>query len=420
MDYRKQAAINSIGSVVLMFGQWLISVLLVRMSGYEDAGVFSLAMTVSNVFSYFANYGLRNYQVADVQGRFAQGQYILARVLTSGAAILACGGYLLLAGGYAPAERAAIALYLLYSIVNIFSDTLLGTLQLHDRLYLNGYSNVLRGTLCFLVFVGSYFFLHDLLVALGAMAAATLVLTLLFDWGYYRKVEPVSPWKKSDLRASLCLLRTCFALMISTILPVITTALPRRSIQKLAGTEQLGYFSSIFTPTVLITTLVPAIIIALVPRIARAWNEGDRRGLASLIAQTYGLAVGFLLAAELAALVCGRWVMQLVFGPEILQYYGLLYWAILATGINALTCCGNGILVAIGGNRAVAVGSAAALVVTLCLSDLLVKSWGINGAAYVLTAAYLVQAGVQMLALGAKWRAVGRQGGRPEGQGGNP
>lgn len=40
MDYRRQAAINSMGSVVLMFGQWLISVLLVRMSGYEDAGVF--------------------------------------------------------------------------------------------------------------------------------------------------------------------------------------------------------------------------------------------------------------------------------------------------------------------------------------------------------------------------------------------
>lgn len=399
MDYRKQAAINSIGSVVLMFGQWLISVLLVRMSGYEDAGIFSLAMTVSNVFSFFANYGLRNYQVSDVENRFTQGQYILTRVFTSLVSSAACAIYLSVAGGYSPLERWAILLYLLYSNINVLSDTLLGSLQLHDRLYINGYSNIMRGTVCFLAFVGTYLVVHNLLAALAAMCLATLLLAVLYDWRCFRKVETIAPWKRADWSAVTRLLRVCFALMLSNIFPVITTALPRRSIQKLAGTEQLGYFSSIFTPTVLITTLVPAIIIALVPKMAKAWNERNRRELFCLVGQTYGFTLGFVLVAELAALVAGRFVMKLIFGAEILQYYNLLYLAILATGINALTSCGNGLLIAVGSNRTVALGAAAALAATALLSDFFVLQQGITGAAYVLTAAYLFQVVIQLVVL---------------------
>lgn len=399
MDFRKQAAINSIGSVVLMFGQWLISVLLVRMSGYEDAGIFSLAMTVSNVFSFFANYGLRNYQVSDVNGRYTQSQYILARVTTALVSVAACAAYLLTAGGYSDVERWAILLYLLYSNVNVLSDTLMGTLQLHDQLYINGYSNTLRGALCFAAFVGTYLAVHNLLAALGAMVLATLVLTAVYDWRCFRKVETPAVWCKADGKAVARMLRVCFALMLSNILPVITTALPRRSIQKLEGTEQLGYFSSIFTPTVLITTLVPAIIIALVPKFADAWNRRDRSGLLRLVGQTYAFTMGFVLLAELAALVAGRFVMKLIFGAEILQYYDLLYWAILATGINALTYCGNAVLIAVGKNRAVAIGAAAAMVVTAALADNLVSIQGINGAAYVLMVAYALQVFLQLVAL---------------------
>ena len=115
-----------------------------------------------------------------------------------------------------------------------------------------------------------------------------------------------------------------------------------------------------------------------------------------LAGQTYGLAIGFVLIAELGAFVAGRFVMELVFGEAILQYYTLLYWAILATGINALVCCGSGILVAMGCNRAVAVSSVVAMGAAFFLSEPMVRLWGITGAAYALTIAYLLQVLVQL------------------------
>lgn len=405
MDFRRQAAINSVGAVVSLFGQWLISVLLVRMSGYEDAGIFSLAMTVSNIFNFFANYGLRNYQVSDVAGRYTQGQYLLTRLLTAGLSTFGCVVYLLVAGGYSPVERGAVILYLLYSNVITLGDTMLGSLQLHGFLQINGYSSILRGTVCFVGFIAAYAFTGNLLLALVVMALCAAACTLLYDWRWFCKFETIKGFTREDAQAAIRLMRICFTLMLSSLLPVITTALPRRAIQKINGTEQLGYFSTIFTPTVLITTLIPAIIVALVPKMAKAWNEGDRRGFLKFVSQIYLISVGMVLLAELAALVAGRPVMRLLFGAEILDYYSLLYWAILATGLNVLTSCGNSALIAVRSNRLVAVGAAVSLAVTALLSDVLVKSNGIPGAAYVLVAGYGAQVVFQFLCIFARvWK----------------
>lgn len=64
MKTEKRAVICSFGGAFLMFTQWLIAVLLARLGGFADAGVFSLAMSSSNVFTFFGSYGMRNDQVS--------------------------------------------------------------------------------------------------------------------------------------------------------------------------------------------------------------------------------------------------------------------------------------------------------------------------------------------------------------------
>ena len=53
--------------MVYLITQWLISVLVVRLSGVETAGILTLAMSVNNVFYSIAMQGIRNYQVSDMK-----------------------------------------------------------------------------------------------------------------------------------------------------------------------------------------------------------------------------------------------------------------------------------------------------------------------------------------------------------------
>ena len=56
---------NTVGSVIYYFCIWLSSVLIVRMSGYTDAGIFSVAMTVTASPAIFGLFHVRNYQVSE-------------------------------------------------------------------------------------------------------------------------------------------------------------------------------------------------------------------------------------------------------------------------------------------------------------------------------------------------------------------
>ena len=201
MDFKKQAWINSIGSVVLMFAQWLLSVLLVRMGGYEDAGVFSLAMSMSNVFSFFANYGIRNYQIADIEGKYLPQQYLSARFVTSLISFVGCAMYLAVSGGYTAEERIAIFLYLVYSNLNVISDCIMGAIQIKGHLEINGYSNSIRGIVCFAVYIGVYLLSHDLLVALGGMVVSTALVLFLYDVPLYRMM--IGKWLGKNKRGAV-------------------------------------------------------------------------------------------------------------------------------------------------------------------------------------------------------------------------
>ena len=68
ISLQKNILYNSIGNITYFFCQWLTTILVVRLSvGFSDAGVLSLAMSLTGSFVWIANYGLRNYEVLDLK-----------------------------------------------------------------------------------------------------------------------------------------------------------------------------------------------------------------------------------------------------------------------------------------------------------------------------------------------------------------
>ena len=59
---------NTVGSLTNLGCQWLITILVVRLSdGYSAAGIYSLAMSIFNMFSQLAQYRMYTVQIADVE-----------------------------------------------------------------------------------------------------------------------------------------------------------------------------------------------------------------------------------------------------------------------------------------------------------------------------------------------------------------
>ena len=98
VSIQKSIIWNSAGSMVYLITQWLISVLVVRLSGVETAGILTLAMSVNNVFYSIAMQGIRNYQVSDMKEKYTSGIYVSSRLIICILSFLVCVGYALIAG----------------------------------------------------------------------------------------------------------------------------------------------------------------------------------------------------------------------------------------------------------------------------------------------------------------------------------
>lgn len=385
----KQAVIYSAGSVILMFAQWLISVLLVRLGGFEDAGVFSLAMSIANVFSAVAAYGIRKVQVSDVDRQYTQKQYLAARIITVFLSFAVCAVYLALFGKYSRREGTAIVLYLLYTNTNAFADVLYGALQVKDKLYVNGVSFLVKGLLCGVGMLAVYVWRKDLNLALAAMAMICMAVTFLYDWRATQQTENLTgTLSGQDIRAIRDLLWRNCPLMLAQLIPYSIVAFPRQMISMLLGNEQLGIFASLFTPTVVINTLMPALILTVAPQMAQAYWKNDKKEFLGLTAKCYGSVIFVTLLAELAAAMVGRFFVALLFGKEILQHYALMYWSIVISGLNATIFCGEQALVVMHRVKAPMVITAAAFAVLAVITRPLVAEFGLLGAAASLIVVY--------------------------------
>ncbi len=377
-----------------MISIWLLTVIITRLLGYAAAGDLTLAMAMGNVFALLQMYGVRSFQSSDVRFQFTAGDYLRARLLTM---VMGCilGTAALLLLGYSGTLLVSVLLFVLFKSSEAFSDVLFGEDQRRDRLELAGYSMLLRGVLTvFAFFTGAYFF-RTLNAALLLAAAVAILLTLFFDLPLYRRTVRDHMGKTS--RGLSGILRSCFPLLITTIIPTMITAIPRVALERFYGAEALGYYGNVSTPSLLLTTIAPTILLAFLPTYGRAFQAGDW----NRILKTWGLTVlGILCLGAiclLGALLLAKPVLALFYTEAVLPYVHYLYPLLGAMTLYAVTICANAVLVPMRENRVLMGTALISLVLCLALSYPLVRAWGMGGAVAVLAVSYGVQALVQAI-----------------------
>ncbi len=394
----KATFLHTIGVVVLMGSQGLLSVVAVRMGSYSDAGILALATGVGYVFGNIGNFGIRAYMITDTQTKYSQADYQLLQIVTITLSIILCVFYGLLLQDFQWAERSAIIMFVLYLGCNSFSDLLLGRLQIAGHLEINGYSNILRGILGLSAFVFAYFLSGKLVISLSTMTLAAMTVLICFDAVKYREtIGKVAIFIDGRKAMIIPMIKACFPIMLANVLPIATNAVSKQIIREQLGQEALGIFSSVFLPTALLTTVAPALNLASIPKLAAHWHE--RRVKKFSVTAIRNCVVVFVLTAAgiLLSVTFGKPIMRLLFGAGITEYMPLLYWAILATGLNALCAVGKNILISMRKGPWITISAAISIVGVTLLSKPMITNYRIYGAAFAMSIAYGMQVMFQII-----------------------
>ena len=361
----------SLLSVVLLF-------ITTRVNGADPAGMFAIAFASATVLNSIADFGMRVYQVTDTGREHGFGVYLSSRLLVD-TAMVVCGIGFVLISGYT-LEKAVICLGLVgFRFVDALSETYQGELQLNGRLDIAGKSVFYRMAVSIGVFT-----LVDILTK--NMVAATLAMTLtnlLGLWVYdLRKIKVYTREGFSRAGGEIRkVLRDCFPLFLSTFLNNYIVNAPKYAIDGLLSYEMQTYFNIIYLPTFTINLMSIFVLKPMLRGLGEMWNGGKYKNFLGIIAKM-GIAIaGMTALVEAVCYVAGIPVLSFIYGVDLNSYKGDLLILVISGGFSAL---GVALFYALTTMRAQKGVSAAYLVAALgglVLPGILVKKYGITGAA---------------------------------------
>lgn len=367
---------NSAGSLFNMMCQWLIAVLIVRLSDtYDAAGVYSLAMSVYTIFSQVAQYRTYTVQVSDVKGEYLPGEYLGFRILTGLIAAVFVTGYSLVTCRMNAIP--AILLYFFYRFAGLIIDVLHATDQLCHRMDLIGKSLILQGLSSLGIFVVCFGLTNNLELTIGLMTVATILIGVFFDRPHTLSLASIEVGIKWT-RARGLLVR-CAPIVVAGIATSASPSIPRQFLSAAMGDSALGIYASVAAPVAIIQMGASYIYNPLLSYLSASYVDKDRPGFNRLLVKIFSgiIVLGVICAIGLE--LVGPWLLTLVYGDSILAYTYLLQPLVLCAMITGVSWFVNDLLIAVRSFNSALVGSIIGLGITLLVMVPFQKMFELNG-----------------------------------------
>ena len=331
---------NSIGNFIFLAFQWLITILVVKLSGYGDAGILSLSMSFANSLYALSSFGMRGYQASDYKYRFNNNVYIKSRFLTC------IVGYILFSlfiifNDYSIYLKGCILIYLLYKSVEAFDDVYYGAIQREWDMKSVGISYALHGFVSIISFIIGLKVFNSLLLSFVLMALTSIVITIFYDRKSYTKLN-IKEVNKSDTLKNLLIV--CFPLVIYAFLFNNIQVYPRYLLERITSKEILGIYSSIASPVLLVQVVAGYIFNPLLNVFTDYVLENKKSEYKKLVSKVYILIIILGLLGLIYIYFLGDFSLKILFDNGILKYKTLLYSTLLMAILMSIVTFNNMLL----------------------------------------------------------------------------
>lgn len=377
---------NSVGSLYYSTCQWLITVLVARLSsGFDAAGILSIAMSVSNIFSQIGLYRIRSYQVSDIHEEYSSREYVGFRLETIAVGFLITIVYALISCSLE--MLVPILLYLLFRAGDTFVDVLHGVDQQHFRMDYCGKSMLIRGTLFLVSFTIGLAFFNSLNVAISGMVLSTY-LAIIYDITKTRGLSDIRP--SITLEKSKRLLLTCLPAVIGMSLCSVVVTYARQYLGEACGSSALGIYATVCTPIVIIQACANYVYAPLLGIFAESYDTGRTSDFISLLMKTLFALVVIFAVCAVGFVMVGDQLLGFIFGPTIAANGNLIYAGLLCSMLTALVAFLSDLLISLRDMNGCFIGNLIGCLVSFPATHILVSQFGMNGTSYSISISYIV------------------------------
>lgn len=371
----KNSLLNTIGTFIYFFCQWLTTVVVVRITGFSDAGILSLAITFTNVFYFISLFGVRNYQLSDVNNEFSTSNYSFVRLLALLGSLIAFIVILIFIRFDFYTKLCCLA-YMIFKMLESITDLFFTIFQKENKFKIILISYTAKGIISILAFAAALYITKNLLITIIVMGFVYLLVISFYDFILLNRIVKISFNKNGTKRIFVL----CIPLVLFSLIMPYMNFITRYLVERLYTKEILGYYSSISLVVVVVSTLAGCIWLVIIPYLSKAFINKKFKELRLLLVK---ILLGFLILGIVSISACwllGDFFLSLIFGNDILKYSDLLIPVVITSLALALCMFLSTVLISFKKNKAVLYCNIMGALVCSVFAYPLIKEYNVYGA----------------------------------------
>ena len=305
---------NSIGSFLQSAISPILLIVITRLNGVGDSGLFSFAMSLSVVFWAISLWGGRTYQVSDVKKEFSSGDYIVVRFISSLIVAVFSISFCILSG-YDLIKTELIMVLVSFKILESIADSMYGVLQIHNKLYIVGISLTMKSVFGFIIFAIVDILTKNIVYGALSIFLVNIAVVIFYDIPWMKHVESVGLTKKNIMQAGKIMKKTAEVFVV-VFLTMFSLNIPRYFLDKYHY-DQIGYFGIMAMPITLLTLFISFVLQPNVVNLSELLKKKKIKEFTKIVSKidfiTFTLGVLFVVSSYLI----GVWALNTVFGIDI-------------------------------------------------------------------------------------------------------
>lgn len=392
-DVMKKSAIwNIIESMEYSVQSAVLLLVITRLGGLYDAGVFTIAYTFTQMIATIGSYGMRSFQVSDIKGEYKFETYLCSRVISIAAMVLVCGVNVL----FQDYDRTKIFLMFilcLYRVVDDVDDVIHGEMQKNMRLDIAAKIASIRIFISTTLFIIVYAITRNLIYASMALTVTAIIISVVLNF--------VAAGEFPSITFKICrekvanLLWTCFPICISGFLYNYLANASKYAIDRNLSEEIQTLFSILFMPIFVINILSSFIFKPMIANMGILWTRGKYDSFVKTVLKQLLIIIGLTVVVMLGGAICGVEMLGWLYGVELIKYKGLFILLLSFGGFAAMGAFFVVVLTIVRKQKCIVMAYGVAVVFNLFFADRVVLRYNIWGAAIV----YGVTMGIIVLIL---------------------
>lgn len=341
---RKDYIWNTAAGLINAAEAVVMSMIVTRMTGLADAGMLTIAFAIGNLMLPIGKFGVRNFQVTDVENKFSFFTYLTARFTTVLFMVMAVCGYLGYAAaglGYSSDKIGIIFAICMIYAVEALEDVIWGYYQHRNRLFAGARMFCVRWIGILLLFPLVLYISRNLKVALmWCLVISVIIFLILLRISYPRYCSEEDQFlrligNRADFRQIGRLLTTVLPLFGISFLNFYENNLPKYAIDAYMTDEIQACYGFVAMPVFVIGLLNNFIYQPTLVPMAVEWEQKQINRFRKRIRKQI-IIIGVLTAICMTgAYLLGIPVLSLLYNTDLTDYKAELMILLLASAFLA-------------------------------------------------------------------------------------